>query len=257
MYPNSIKNIIECFKDLPGIGEKTAERLVFSLINFDKEKLNSFSDAISTVAVLASTILIYYTDFVLIDSIVGLLVSMMILWAGIKILNETKNSLLGEPPVDDVVNSIKNIVDKYPEVLGIHDMLVHNYGPKKYIASFHAEVDGSQDIFMLHDKIDNIERDINSKLDIMCTIHMDPIVTNDETVNELREFVNITARKVIPEINIHDFRTVIGATHTNLIFDIVLPFENKMNCEIIKRNIEAEIQKERPECFCVITIDRA
>ena len=177
--------------------------------------------------------------------------------AGIKILNETKNSLLGEAPIQEVVDSIKHTVDKYPEVLGIHDMLVHNYGPKTYIVSFHAEVDGSQDIYMLHDAIDNIEKEINEDLRILCTIHMDPIVTNDETVNELRTFTIDTAKEICPEASIHDFRTVVGQTHTNLIFDLVLPFDIKEKPEAIVEALKKEILNRRANCFCVITVDRA
>ena len=217
---------------------------------------DSFSDCASTSAVLVSSIIIGLTDWWFIDSIVGLAVAVMIIIAGIKILNETKNSLLGEAPVQDVVDSIKDTVAKYPEVVGIHDMLVHNYGPKTYIVSFHAEVDGSKDIYDLHDAIDNIERDINKDLRILCTIHLDPIVTNDETVNELRTFTASTVKEVCPEATIHDFRTVIGQTHTNLIFDLVLPFDIKAPTEVVEA-VKAAISAKRDYCFCVITVDRA
>ena len=218
---------------------------------------DSFSDCASTAAVLVSSIIIGVSGWWFIDSVVGLAVAVMIIIAGIKILNETKNSLLGEAPIQEVVDSIKKTVDKYPEVVGIHDMLVHNYGPKTYIVSFHAEVDGSQDIYELHDAIDNIEREINEDLRILCTIHMDPIVTNDETVNELRTFTAITVKEVCPEATIHDFRTVIGQTHTNLIFDIVLPFDVKEKPEAIVEAVKAAISNKRSYCFCVITVDRA
>ena len=218
---------------------------------------DSFSDCASTSAVLVSSIIIGLTDWWFIDSIVGLAVAVMIMIAGIKILNETKNSLLGEAPIQEVVDSIKATVEKYPEVVGIHDMLVHNYGPKTYIVSLHAEVDGSQDIYMLHDAIDNIEKEINEDLRILCTIHMDPIVTNDETVNELRDFTATTVKEICPEASIHDFRTVVGQTHTNLIFDLVLPFDVKEKPEVIVDAVKSAISKKRDYCFCVITVDRA
>ena len=218
---------------------------------------DSFSDCASTAAVLVSSIVIGISGWWFIDSIVGMAVAVMIIIAGIKILNETKNSLLGEAPVQDVVDSIKSTVDKYPEVVGIHDMLVHNYGPKTYIVSLHAEVDGSRDIYELHDAIDNIEKEINEDLRILCTIHMDPIVTNDETVNELRTFTAETVKEVCPEATIHDFRTVIGQTHTNLIFDLVLPFDVKEKPETVTEAVKAAIRNKRNECFCVITVDRA
>ena len=218
---------------------------------------DSFSDCASTSAVLVSSIIIGITGWWFIDSIVGLAVAVMIIIAGIKILNETKNTLLGEAPIKEVVESIKSTVEKYPEVVGIHDMLVHNYGPKTYIVSFHAEVDGSQDIYELHDAIDNIEREINEDLRILCTIHMDPIVTNDETVNELRAFTVETVKEICPEATIHDFRTVIGQTHTNLIFDLVLPFDLKEEPAMIVESIKSAIKDRRSYCFCVITVDRA
>jgi cation diffusion facilitator family transporter len=218
---------------------------------------DSFSDCASTSAVLVSSLIVALTDWWFIDSVVGLAVSVMIMIAGVKILIETKNSLLGEAPVQEVIDSIKSTVDKYPEVIGIHDMLVHNYGPKTYIVSFHAEVDGSRDIYELHDTIDNIEREINQDLRILCTIHMDPIVTNDETVNELRNFTADTVKEVCPEASIHDFRTVIGQTHTNLIFDIVLPFDAKETPEAIVENVKKTVNEKRDYCYCVITVDRA
>ena len=218
---------------------------------------DSFSDCASTTAVLVSSIIIKISGWWFIDSIVGLAVAIMIMIAGVKILNETKNSLLGEAPIQEVVDSIKRTVDKYPEVVGIHDMLVHNYGPKTYIVSLHAEVDGSRDIYELHDAIDNIEKEINEDLRILCTIHMDPIVTNDETVNELRTFTADTVKEVCPEATIHDFRTVIGQTHTNLIFDIVLPFDVKEKPENVVEAVKLAIREKRNECFCVITVDRA
>ena len=218
---------------------------------------DSFSDCASTSAVLVSSIIVGLSGLWYVDSIVGLAVSVMIMIAGIKILNETKNSLLGEAPIQEVVDGIKHTVEKYPEVVGIHDMLVHNYGPKTYIVSFHAEVDGSQDIYMLHDAIDNIEREINEDMRILCTIHMDPIVTNDETVHELRAFTAATAKEICPEATIHDFRTVVGNTHTNLIFDLVLPFDVQGDPDKIVEDLQSLIFKKRENCYCVITVDRA
>ena len=109
----------------------------------------------------------------------------------------------------------------------------------------------------MHDAIDNIEKEINEDLRILCTIHMDPIVTNDETVNELRNFTSETAKEICPEASIHDFRTVVGQTHTNLIFDLVLPFDIKDTPENIIEALKAKVIEKRPNCFCVITVDRA
>lgn len=217
---------------------------------------DSFFDAISTFTILISSIVIKYTEIVIIDAIIGLLVSVLILVAGIRTLNDTKNSILGEAPVKETVAAITRIVSEYPEIIGTHDLLVHNYGPGHYIASFHAEVDGKEDIYMLHDVIDNVEKRIGTELGIICTIHLDPITTDDERVNELKKMVLEVVNPINSSIGVHDFRAVMGATHTNLIFDLEIPFEVKTANEDLCRRIESDIQKIRPECFCVITIDR-
>lgn len=217
---------------------------------------DSFSDSISTVAVLASSIVIRLTGWSIIDAIVGIAVSIPIIIAGLKILNETKDILLGEGPVDETVEAIEKIVADYPDVIGIHDLMVHNYGPNKFVASLHAEVDGKKDIYYLHDMIDNLERRINEELVILCTIHMDPIVTDDENVNELKTFLVETMKEAGLDLPIHDFRTVIGNTHTNMIFDVVLPFDHPLSEDQVKENICHAVQEKRENCYCVITVDR-
>lgn len=219
--------------------------------------VDSLTDCISTVAVLISAIIIKITDLQIIDTIVGLGVSVMIIIAGIKILNETKNSLLGEAPVNEQVEAINKIISEYPDIIGTHDLMIHNYGPNHFIASFHAEVDGSKDIFILHDMIDIVEKRIQGELNILCTIHMDPIVTDDDTVNELKKFLCETIKsEVSDDISIHDFRVVIGNTHTNMIFDIILPFESKDSPDCVIDKICNAVNKRRSDCFCVITVDR-
>ena len=217
---------------------------------------DSLTDCISTTAVLISSIIVKISGIEIIDSIVGLGVSLLIIVAGARILNETKNSLLGEAPVEDMVDHIKAIVAEEEEVLGIHDLLVHNYGPGKFVASFHAEVDGSHDIFLLHDSIDNLERRLGQELNIQCTIHLDPIVTDDESVTHLKEIAGVAVKAVCKDAGLHDFRVVIGNTHTNLIFDVELPFEVTESTREIAKRIEEEVQKVRPDCYCVITVDR-
>lgn len=219
--------------------------------------VDSLTDCISTFAVLASAIVIKFTGFQIIDTIVSLLVSVMIIYAGVKILIETKNSLLGEAPVDEMVESINNIISEYPEIIGIHDLMIHNYGPNNFIASLHAEVDGAKDIFMLHDMIDNAERRIQDEFNMLCTIHMDPIITDNETINELKAFLEgVISQKVAPDITVHDFRVVTGNTHTNMIFDIVLPFESKLSPNEVIEKICAAVSEKRCDCYCVITVDR-
>ena len=217
---------------------------------------DSLSDSISTTAVLASSIVVYFTDLAIIDSIVGLIVSLLIVVAGAKILLETSNSILGESPVESTVKNIEKIVSEYPQIIGVHDMIVHNYGPGHYLASFHAEVDGEDDIYELHDVIDNIEKRILTELNIQCTIHLDPVAVNDPTVAELLGLAKDCIKEIDESITVHDFRAVIGVTHTNLIFDIVLPFESKLSPKDAKRIIADAIAAKKSNLFCVITVDR-
>ena len=217
---------------------------------------DSFSDSFATAAVLATSIVIKLTNWVILDAIVGVAVSIPIIIAGLKILNETKDILLGEGPVDETVKDIERIVAEFPDIIGIHDLMVHNYGPNRFVASLHAEVDGKKDIYYLHDMIDNAERKINEELKITCTIHMDPIVTDDENVNELKSFLIETMKENGLDLPIHDFRTVIGQTHTNMIFDVVLPFDHPMSVEEVKEKISAAVRAKRENCYCVIVVDR-
>ena len=218
--------------------------------------MDSLTDCISTGAILISSVIIKYTGFTLLDSIAGLFVSILIIVAGAKILNETKNKLLGEAPVDETVEAIIDIVKEYPEILGIHDMLVHNYGPKNFISSFHAEVDGKGDFMHLHDMIDNCEKEISNRLGILCTIHLDPIITNDESVIKYKETVIEVLSEMGFNYPIHDFRVVVGDTHTNLIFDMVVPFELKISEKELIEKISSKIRQKDETLFSVITIDR-
>ena len=216
---------------------------------------DSLSDAIATLAVLVSAIISHFSGFDT-DAYMGVIVAVIILIAGVRILNETKNSILGSAPEPELVESVVKIVSEYPEVLGIHDMVIHNYGPGNTIASFHAEVDGAENVFYIHDAIDNLEKRLYSELSVRTTIHMDPIVTDDEKVTALREITLKTVLSIDERLNIHDFRYVEGTTHSNLIFDVVAPFELKMSDEELKREISSRISRVDPTYFVVITVDR-
>ena len=230
---------------------KTIDSTVIAAASAD-----SFSDSFATTAVLASSIVIKITNWVILDAIVGIAVSIPIIIAGLKILNETKDILLGEGPVDETVKDIERIIAEFPDIIGIHDLMVHNYGPNRFVASLHAEVDGKKDIYYLHDMIDNAERSINEELQITCTIHMDPIVTDDENVIELKSFLIETMKENGLDLPIHDFRTVIGQTHTNMIFDVVLPFDHPMTADEVKEKIISAVKAKRANCYCVIVVDR-
>lgn len=216
---------------------------------------DSLSDAIATAAVLVAVLIAHFTG-VYTDAYMGIAVGSLIFVAGIRILNDTKNSILGSAPEPEVVEGIVAITKEYPEVLGIHDMVVHNYGPGNTIASFHAEVDGAVNAFITHDVIDTVERRLWQEMGVRATVHMDPIVTDDERVSTLREAVRATVKEIDGRLGIHDFRFVEGVTHSNLIFDVSVPFEIKDSDEDLKRAISLRLSELDPNYFSVITIDR-
>ncbi|MBQ7383590.1 MAG: cation transporter [Clostridia bacterium] len=217
--------------------------------------IDSLSDALATTAVLVSMIISHLTGFVT-DGYMGMIVSVFIFVAGIKILAETKNSILGSAPDDETVSEISRITLEYPEILGIHDMIVHNYGAGNTIASLHAEVDGTENVFVTHDVIDNIEKRLYTELGVRATIHMDPIVLDDERVDALKSTVSELVKQIDDRLTIHDFRFVEGNTHSNLIFDISAPFELKMSDDEIKKRVSGALNKINPCFFAVITVDR-
>ncbi len=216
---------------------------------------DSLSDAGASTAVLIAMLIFKFTG-IDIDGYMGVAVAVVIFIAGIKILNDTKNSILGEAPSDEVVEGIKAIVAEFPDALGIHDMVVHSYGPGRFVANLHVEVDGSKDIFESHDMIDLIEKRLNIELGIQSNIHMDPIVVDDEEVNNMRAFVLDRVKTVDERLAIHDFRFVRGKTHTNLLFDISAPFEVKLTDDEIKNAVQGKIAEEKSDHFVVVNVDR-
>jgi hypothetical protein len=201
-------------------------------------------------------IISHYSGLIL-DGYVGLCVSGFIIFSGIKILNETKNSILGSPPEPEVVEDIHRIVGEYPEILGIHDMVVHNYGAGNTIASLHAEVDGRANVFDIHDVIDNIEKRLFDELAVRTTIHMDPIVTNDEHVTEMKANMVRIIKGIDNRLSLHDFRMVDGPSHTNLIFDVVAPFDLGMSDEeLVKAVFEKTQEKLGERYFTVLKVDK-
>ena len=220
---------------------------------------DSLSDVFATGAVLVATVLpMIFTNMNWNpDAYMGVIVAVLIIVAGFRILNEAKNAILGEAPSDEIVKQITETVGKYEGALGIHDMVVHNYGPGRIIASLHIEVDGSVDVFETHDMIDTIEKDLRENCGIEATIHMDPIVTDDEQVTALRQKTAEAVQKIHPSMQIHDFRFVAGATHTNLIFDVVVPFEVKMSEAEVKSAVAEKVKEIDPTYCVVLNIDHA
>ena len=238
---------------IAGFNRKIGKKINSSVLK--ATALDSLSDAIATSVVLISMVISRFTGLMT-DGYMGVAVSIFIFIAGIRILAETKNSILGSAPEPETVAKISEIALEYPEILGIHDMVVHNYGAGNTIASLHAEVDGEENVFHTHDVIDNIENRLFSELGVRATIHMDPIVTNDERVNALKNETLSLVREIDEQLSIHDFRFVEGRTHSNLIFDISAPFELKMSDKEIKHAVSDKLSRKDPNFFAVITIDR-
>ena len=216
---------------------------------------DSLSDAGATFAVLVSAILGRVWG-IKIDAYMGIAVAILIFVAGIRILNETKNSILGSAPDKETVEKIVEITKEFPDVLGIHDLIVHSYGAGNLIASFHAEVDGKKDVYIIHDSIDNLEKRLYNELGVRTTVHMDPIVTDDARVNELCSRARETVKSIDARLDIHDFRFVEGVTHSNLIFDVSVPFECKISDRDLMLVIDKKIKEIDESFVTVITVDR-
>ena len=214
------------------------------------------SDAVATAAVLAGTLVNRFAH-VNIDGWVGLAVAVFILRSGWGAAKDTINPLLGESPDPELVKQLRDLVLSHPQVVGMHDLIIHDYGPGRRLCSFHAEVPQDADILDAHDAIDHIEREIKEKFGIETTVHMDPIATADEKVNQLRRQVADLARVVEPEMTIHDFRVVRGPTHTNVIFDAVVPHKCRLTDEEVLQRLRRAVSALDPAYQAVIQIDRA
>ena len=217
---------------------------------------DSISDAVATAAVLAGTLVNRFAH-VNIDGWVGLAVAVFILRSGWGAAKDTINPLLGESPDPELVKQLRELVLSHPQVVGMHDLIIHDYGPGRRLCSFHAEVPQDADILDAHDAIDHIEREIKEKFGIETTVHMDPIATADEKVNQLRRQVADLARVVEPEMTIHDFRVVRGPTHTNVIFDAVVPHKCRLTDEEVLQRLRRAVSTLDPAYQAVIQIDRA
>lgn len=217
---------------------------------------DSLSDAVATSAVLLSSLIGRFTG-VNIDAWAGILVAIFILRAGWGAAKDTLNPLLGQSPDPELVRDIERTILAHPQVVGIHDMIIHDYGPGRSMMSLHAEVPAGADIMAVHDEIDAIERELKAKYRIDASIHMDPIVTGDETISRARQMVAGLVREVDPAMTIHDFRMTSGPRHRNLIFDVVVPYSVRQSDEAVRREIERKIRAADPNSFAVIQVDRA
>ena len=215
--------------------------------------LDSISDVCGTTAVLVSTLLSPVLHFNL-DGYMGIVVSGIILYGAYGLLRDMINSLIGEAPDPELVHNIVDRIMAHPAILGVHDMMLHNYGPNKIFASAHVEVDSSKDIFETHDHIDNIEREVKENMNIDLVLHMDPAKVNDPETELYRAKVVEAIHQIDPKWGFHDFRIVSGPTHVNLVFDLVIPFEEKYSQEEIEDMLLKHIQSDK-KIYFVLTID--
>jgi len=218
---------------------------------------DSISDSISTAVVLLAFAISPILPFA-IDGYIGVLVALFIFYTGLKSLKETAGALLGEKPDKELVNNIQEFVLSYDNrVLGIHDLIIHNYGVNRTIISLHCEVDHKGNINHLHDMIDEIEVGLYTNFNCQATIHMDPIVTDDERTNFIKTKVLCAIRVINPKLSIHDFRMTDGNSHVNLIFDVVVPLEDKTPHKELEKQINEKIKSLDPKYNTVIKIEHS
>ncbi len=216
---------------------------------------DSLSDTVSTAAVFLATVLSMIAGWQ-IDGWCGLLVGIFIFYSGVKAMKETIDPLLGQAPDRELVEKIRKLVTGYPSVKGIHDMIIHDYGPGRLMVTLHVEVDARGDMVRIHDEIDNIERELQETLNCHATIHMDPVETENETVKQLRRQTARAVAGLDSRLSIHDFRMVQGETHTNLIFDVVVPYECPMRDEEVIKKLQEAVRGFQGNYYAVIQVDR-
>ena len=216
---------------------------------------DSLNDVAATFATVISLLLSLVTDLP-VDGVMGIIVSLFVFVCGYGIIKDTVNQLLGQPADPQLVRNIRQVMLSRPQILGIHDMIIHSYGPGNLIGSAHAEVSSSGDLLQIHDTIDEIEKQIYEQLHVMMTIHMDPIETDSPQVAEGRQLITRILDPIDPSLTFHDFRIVSGPTHTNLIFDVVVPFDCPLSFDQIRRQVEEQLAAQPETWYAVITFDR-
>ena len=234
-------------------------RKIAKIINSEAIKGNAYdsiSDVISTFVVLLSAIVAKFAN-ISIDGYVSILVSIFILFTGFKALKETVDILLGTKPDPELVEGIEEFIKKYDMIVGIHDMMIHDYGPGRKIVSFHAEIPANSDICMAHDIIDQMEQDIYDEFNCITTIHMDPIEVDDEEINKMREITEKIVKEINENYSIHDFRMTNGGGRINLIFDLVIPRDEKVDNEKLKVEVQQKIHSENSKYYAVPKIEHS
>lgn len=217
---------------------------------------DSLSDSLATFVVLISTLVCRFTSLN-IDGWCGIAVGFFILYAGYSAAKDTISPLLGQPPKKEFIDQIETLVTSHEEILGIHDLIVHDYGPGRVMVSLHAEVDSSGNIMDIHDMIDNIEKELAKECHCEAVIHMDPILVNDPLTDSLHSQVEGILKALDTSVKLHDFRVVPGPTHTNIIFDVLVPFEFKMSDEEVVDYLQKCIHEIDNSYYGVIQVDKA
>ena len=215
---------------------------------------DSRNDVISTSAVLVAAVISHFFKINL-DGYMGIAVAVFILYSGIGLVKDTLDPLLGKAPEPELVDYIQKKILSYDGVLGTHDLMIHDYGPGRKFASVHVEMAAEGDVLKSHDVIDNIERDFLSKDNLNIIVHYDPIVTKDDIVNDFRSWLMEQVKSIDPHLSIHDLRIVPGNSHTNLVFDCVMPHCINMSPSELKAEIRRLVNIKYPNYYCVITID--
>lgn len=216
---------------------------------------DSFSDMLATSVVLLATLVSYFTSLS-IDGYCGIIVGLFIGFAGINAFKETISPLLGQPPAPEFVKAIEDLVLSHEDIMGIHDLLVHNYGPGRIMISLHAEIPADSDMLIMHDLIDNIEHDLSEQLHCDAVIHMDPVCINDEETTLRKKDVLSILAEIDPVLTLHDFRIVKGPTHTNLIFDVVVPYNFRYSDAELINLIKESVNTLQGNYFAVIQVDK-
>ena len=217
---------------------------------------DSLSDTAATSAVLLAMVIGKLTN-VQLDGWVGLVVALFILWSAVQAARDTISPLLGQAPDPMLVKEIESLVMAHDTVVGIHDLVVHDYGPGRCIISLHAEAPADEQVLELHDVIDNIEEELAQKLHCEAVIHMDPVVVGDPTVTALHQQVAALVKTIDPRITIHDFRMVPGQTHTNLIFDAVIPFDERLTRQQVADRIRQMVSEMEGDYRAVVKVENS
>ena len=236
-----------------GYTNKKAGKLIQSE-TLEATSQDSFNDALLTATTLIS-LLVYKFFSLNIDAYVGSFVNIIVTISGIKISADLISILIGKSPDKELIKEIEKTVMDNPEVIGIHDMIFHDYGPGSRFVTFHAEVDASKDFVYLHDSIDNIENMILGKYGVLTTIHMDPVVLNDEELNKYKNLVLKVIKEMNPKYSIHDFRIVKGPSHTNLVFDLLLPVDDDREHSLIRSELNEKVRAINPNLNLSIKIE--